>query len=235
METLIKTAYEGALDVLFPPTCIGCEGDGNWLCYACQSRMSLFHHAACARCGSLKHEHDCKGEWPLASVTVCGPYADPSWRRLLTSFKYRSARCLEKAFRDVLTSFRQQYQDPWPWANRETMLIGAVAADERRKRERGFDHGEWLADLVHEALIPWGTRTPLLTRVKAVPANASLTSDLHRLLNIRGAFAAIREIRQPVLLVDDVLTTGATAVESAKVLLAAGAPEVHLFTFATGK
>ena len=114
------------------------------------------------------------------------------------------------------------------------MLITAIPADARRKRERGFDHASVLADVVQEILVPWGERKDLLWRKRMTLTNAKLPPDATRSANVADSFQSFGKITVPVLLVDDVITTGATAAEAARILLAAGAPEVHVFAWARG-
>ena len=222
------------LDILYPPTCVMCSAGDAWLCPACQRELYCYRRAGCPRCGERDRDHVCTGEWPFASVTVCGPYGDPAWRRMLTTYKYRSAACLDQALRQILKRFRDQYLDPWPWAQRNRIWIAAIPADARRKRQRGFDHAARLADLVQEVLLPWGERRDILGRARMTMTNAKLPSDDLRAANVSGSFRATGPITEPVLLVDDVLTSGATMAEAAKILLAAGAPEVHVFCWARG-
>jgi competence protein ComFC len=65
--------------------------------------------------------------------------------------------------------------------------------------------------------------------------NAALPTDETRQANVHGIFSVQQRISEPVLLVDDVLTTGATAEEAARALRLSGAPEVHVFVMATGR
>jgi predicted amidophosphoribosyltransferase len=213
-----------ALDILYPPTCVVCGNDGAWFCVACQEAIHFNQHA-----------HACEDDWPFASVLACGSYADPVLRRCLTRFKYHSASCLVEDLKSLLKRFRARYLDPWPWAGLSELTITSIPGDERRLRERGMDHAALLVDAVQAVIVPWATRASLLKRQKTVLQNALLPADQTREANVRGAFVTHEAVKGSVLLVDDVLTTGATAVEAAKTLLNAGASAVHLFVLASGK
>jgi predicted amidophosphoribosyltransferase len=156
---------------------------------------------------------------------------------MITSLKYRSASCLiQGAFVPLLKRYRREFKDPWPWAGLSSLTIVPAPLDARRKRERGLDHANLLAQAIQETFIPWATIEPLLIRKKSVLPNASLHSDDLRYANITGAMEATRSLAgEDILLVDDVLTTGATALEAARALRAQGAGEIHLFTMAIGR
>jgi predicted amidophosphoribosyltransferase len=105
---------------------------------------------------------------------------------------------------------------------------------EGRYRERGYDQATLLAAEVAKAL-----RRPLgdsfLTRVRATIRQVGL-SEGDRDTNVHGAFAASERVTgRSLVLVDDVLTTGATAREGARVLKAAGAVQVFVLTLARAR
>lgn len=113
-------------------------------------------------------------------------------------------------------------------------VVVAVPTTARRLRERGFNPAGLLASVIAEHLrIP---RVGALLRPAEGPRQVGLPPS-QRAANVRGAFepagahsGALR--RQNVLLVDDVLTTGATGAEAARVVEACGARTVALVTFA---
>ncbi|MCC6563279.1 ComF family protein [Candidatus Uhrbacteria bacterium] len=166
----------------------------------------------------------------IDSVTTIGPYADPALRALITGFKYQSATCLEDAFTQLLRRF---FDDKKPaWVSAGVVLI-PVPSSEHRILERGFDHVQALANIVGE-----GTGTPssnrILKRRRQTLSNADLQNEDARRGNVHGAFEIIGKAPESVLLVDDVVTSGATAVECAKLLKNHGAKQVYLFTWANG-
>ena len=101
-----------------------------------------------------------------------------------------------------------------------------------KRRVKGHDPVAWLADAIAAEL-----RLPhhpaLLRRRRWTPSQTTL-SPARRLRNVRGAFRSggAVEAGQAVLLIDDVLTSGATAGECARTLQAAGAGEVFVLTAA---
>jgi len=209
------------IDILFPPTCVSCEAAGDWLCEDCLRQVVLYAHPREMKTG-------------FRSLISCGAYADPVLRKMVTTFKYRSAKCLQSAWTRLLQRFRASFLDAWPWAGEEEMIVTSVPADPRRSRARGMDHAALIAQAVTDVLVPWASRERLLERVRMTPQNALLPADATRSINISGAFCATRSINSPVLLVDDVMTTGSTLEEAANILLAAGAPRVYGVVMAEG-
>jgi predicted amidophosphoribosyltransferase len=106
----------------------------------------------------------------------------------------------------------------------QSSLVAWVPGRARDRRRRGFDHAEVLGRGVARAL-GLGAR-PLLRLAREPPDQASLSAAARR-RNLVGAFAATR-CPEPVLLVDDVVTTGATAAACASALRAAGCPLVEV-------
>ena len=118
------------------------------------------------------------------------------------------------------------------------LLVVAVPLHRARERERGYNQVVLLAD----AALTWLRRERpdwrlqrahgLLKRVKSTESQYVLSRKGRR-RNLRGAFAVCGDVRgREVLLVDDILTSGATARECARMLMAAGAAKVWVVTVA---
>jgi competence protein ComFC len=108
-------------------------------------------------------------------------------------------------------------------------MLTWVPLSSRRRAARGYDQAEALARSVAGALDAPVTRT--LARVIDAPPQAR-RSRLERLGALWGAFRATGPVEDVVVLVDDVVTTGSTAAECARVLRAAGARQVHVLACA---
>ena len=92
---------------------------------------------------------------------------------------------------------------------------------------RGIDHGRLLAEaFAQRRNLPYH---PLLIRTRETATQQGLNAAQRR-KNLHGAFAAAARISTPVLLIDDVYTTGSTTEICADALRAAGAPEVFVLT-----
>jgi len=212
MNMILSPVKEIVLDVLFPPTCITCGSPDGWMCEECLQGIRV-------------HQ---KG------VLAIGSYSDPILRTLVTRLKYEAASCLMPTVEDLLRRFRDGRLEPWPWAGVERLTIVSIPPDAGRLRERGFDHVSRFADAVWKRLVPWAVRKEALIRVERRLPNADLPANAAREANVRGMFCALGKIQGPVLLVDDVMTTGATLNEAATVLKEAGATAVYFFVMAKG-
>lgn len=107
-------------------------------------------------------------------------------------------------------------------------MVISVPTDAARRRQRGFDIPE---SIFAQALAVKGAWQPqVLARIKATAPQYGLVPDKRR-SNVRGCFAVQGDVRgKKILLVDDILTTGATLDEAAKTLKQAGAKSVYALT-----
>lgn len=232
-RTTLRRARGALLDLLFPPRCAGCGRRGEWLCAACLAQVPPLPAARCARCDSpLAGKSDCRVcrsaalrhlDWVRSAYPFVGPV-----REAIHRFKYGKERAraahLAAAFPPLL--------DQLPGgARHDPPLLVPVPLSAARRRERGYNQAEALARALAEGGA-WPTTTRLV-RTRATPPQVGLDPAARR-RNVRGAFAwhGAPLAGARVLLVDDVLTTGATADECAAVLKAAGAGWVGLLTVA---
>lgn len=208
-----------ALDLLFPRRCAGCGG-GPWpFCPACLLRLEPLASPWCTRCGSPS----------LLDVPRCLDCPPPAVTSARAPFRY------EGPAREAV--HRLKFSG---WRDVGAALAGAIAACDgladadvvtwvplarRRLAERGYDQARALAvSLARELGLP----VVGLLRRGVATGPQSQRRGAERRTAMRGAFAPGRPAPQRVLLVDDVLTTGATAAACAEALREAGAVEVHL-------
>jgi ComF family protein len=115
-------------------------------------------------------------------------------------------------------------------------LITWVPISAKRLKKRGFDQCQLLAEaLSREVDLP---AVPLLKKVRDNPPQSGIVGHAHRKANVLGVYQVMntQQLQEKrILLLDDILTTGATAGECARVLLTAGAREVHLGVVAASK
>ncbi len=156
-----------------------------------------------------------------------GPYSG-TLRDLVRELKYRKRRRVADRFAEMIGSDPQAAE-----LLADGGVLVPVPLHPRRCRERGFNQSELLASaLARRSSLPIAPRA--LVRRRDTPTQTGLSAAQRR-DNVRGAFA-IRERAKVagriVVLVDDVLTTGATARECAAALLGAGARSVRVLTVA---
>jgi ComF family protein len=237
----VRSLLRAAEAFLLPPACLGCRrylADGTRLvCPTCASRLPRVPHPRCPRCDAPLRP----GQGPAA--TGCRECVE--WPSVLTGS--RQAAALDGVARDLVHALKYEgweragavmAQALLPLLPEDSAWGGAslvpVPSAPERVRSRGFGQADILA---RELSLACGR--PLLRPLRRQPGGASQVT-LHpeeRRANVEGAF----RIRQdpdlglegrPVLLVDDVLTTGATASEVSRVLEGAGAGPIHLLAFA---
>jgi predicted amidophosphoribosyltransferase len=236
MGDLLRDLGRGALDLLWPRACYACDASLGgtrepWICAACRDALPLFREgdSLCARCarplGPLSAAGacpDCRQVAPrFEAVRAAGAYRGPL-RRLVTGFKYARRPSCAWPLGEILAERLRG----WGAVGDGALLVPFPTTAAARRR-RGFDPPDLLAGEVARRL-----RLPLapgaLRRVGEPAPQASL-SRTDRLAGPRGTLVVARPagIRdRTVLLVDDVLTTGASASEAARVLLGAGAARV---------
>jgi ComF family protein len=202
------------------------------LCESCWSLLPRHRGAACG-CGAalapgLPACGRCRrGLSPFGAGASLGPY-EGVLRVAVHELKYRSRRRVAGRLSEAMLD------DP----RVRGVLAGAealvpVPLHPRRQRTRGFNQSELLAEaLGHQAGI--AVAASALVRRKDTRSQTGLSAAARR-ANVKDAFAVRRRAQvagRTVVLVDDVLTTGATAAACARALRAAGAREVRLLTAA---
>lgn len=231
------------LDVLLPAGCIACRtwipGGRNapLVCARCTSLLRTAPWPRCERChyprGTGRAESagcfQCT-DWSPSLTTarfayVLAPPADD----LVHALKYEGWPELASVMGDALARLR--VSEP-PSAGSRKVVV-PVPTTEERMRSRGYNQAELLARRLAQV-----RDLPLYNALERPGARHSQTAltPAERRENVRSAFQAARDPAGPiqgahVLLVDDVLTTGATASEAASVLAGMGAETVTLLTY----
>lgn len=190
-------------------------------CASCGLPFRSFQDSAEHLCG------DCIQHMPPYAGARSFGYYTAELSRLIQGLKFQGRKNLAKLLVPLMA---RAFWDSW---RREDFdLIVPVPLHVKRKRERGYNQSELLArSLARQIAIPC---SKALTRDRSTLPQVGLT-DSQRLENVRKAFRCanpqqISERR--ILLVDDVMTTGATAASASGTLLEAGARRVSVLTVA---
>ena len=209
-------------DLLYPQdvACLCCDGalgekDTDGVCASCQ--------AALQRLAQRQEEREADGLEPLPegldALHAAFVYEGPA-RKLVHRLKYESVRAAA-----VPLARQMAYLS----AGEEEMIV-PVPTDAKRERKRGFNQSEVLAQYMADEL---GMRMErALIRVDARRPQTGLTAQ-ERMENLVGCMAAGDAVNgKRVLLVDDVVTSGATVLEAARALRRAGARSICVFAAA---
>jgi ComF family protein len=223
--------------VLLPPTCLLCAGKGQHahfdLCTACANDLPV-NGNACAQCG--EQLAGTKGTAILCGACLRRP---PRYRNthcayrytypvdhLVRALKYHGRLTHARVLGELLArSLTHSRTEPWP----ELLIPVPLAAS--RYRERGFNQASELAEQLQRQLaIP--VRADLLERKRATREQAGLDRTGRR-KNVRNAFVMRAPLAaKHVAIVDDVVTTGSTVNEVARVLKRAGAEQIEVWAVA---
>jgi ComF family protein len=210
--------------LLFPPACGGCGRRGAWFCAECAALVQRDPSARCARCDAPAPEpvSRCRGcaAWPPELLLVRAPFLfDGPVRTALHRVKYRGEHARARDLGRRLAAFAQ---DELAESLGTVHLVVPIPLHPSRLRQRGFNQSELLAAAVAETLgLPLVSH---LVRARPTPPQVGLGREARR-RNIAGAFgwSGPALCGQLVLVVDDVVTTGATLSEAARALATAGA------------
>lgn len=222
MLTLGRRPVAALLDLALPPACAGCGAEGEPLCRGCRPALDV---RLLVPAGTPLGLPDGPPD-PLVRLEWCAPFAGVV-RQALHALKYAGERRLAQPLGEAVAA-------RWARSGGGGDLLVPVPVHATRRRERGYDQAELIAAAAGRRLgLPM---LPAVERVRATTAQYRLDRR-HRAANVATAFAVrlgaeARVAGRHVVVVDDVVTTGATLAATASALLAAGALSVSAITVA---
>lgn len=200
-----------ALDLFYPPKCMLCgrllESSGDTLCGKCGQELPEYD-------GPLRTV-------PMIDAVVAPFFYEPPIRDAILRFKFHGMQGYAGQFAKWMAVWVRDHLEG------KYDLITWVPCSRRRRWTRGFDQAELLARALAAELN--GETVCTLRKIRHNPKQSRTANAARRRANVLGVYEAVNPslwVGKRILLVDDVVTTGATASECAKVLRMAGAAGV---------
>lgn len=201
-----------------------CGREGDWVCSRCFDKIEFINTPICFKCGKLSPNFEvcsvCKRKHSLKRVITCAHWQDPA-KTIVYQLKYRKIFAVADKLGALMAVNLHKYKPM------DAVLV-PVPLHKFKLWQRGFNQSEHLANEVHRYLNI--SVCNCLARVKNTRPQFGLDKNL-RPSNVAGAFCFVSKFKNSILgkrviLIDDVVATGSTISECAKVLKQAGAREV---------
>lgn len=214
--------YSQLLNILFPARCIICGKEGAHFCTLCREKIPL------------------RGDFNHAGIFSLWEYGYPYVRNALLALKYKNKRMLASDIAESLHDTLLEHLAEKSVFNNslESSLytVVPIPLSAQRFKKRGYNQAELLAEeLCRKNPLSFILETGVLYKIKDTETQVSVKDRAKRLQNIRGSFAVKHPEKicgKTILVIDDVVTTGATIEEARRVLLKAGARVVYGVTVA---
>jgi competence protein ComFC len=234
------TVFMELLDLFFPKRCVGCNKFGDYICSDCFTRISFDVESICLVCNhpaidGITHPL-CRGKYTIDGSLASLAYKGIT-RRLVSRFKYQPYL---SDLAHVLTDFFYEgliQQEQFHIILKKESIFVPIPLHSEKYRARSYNQAEILAKNIGKRFsIPV---YPVLNRVKKTQTQTTLTREKRR-ENIKGAFVLNKQNYEKIkgkqiVLVDDVITSGATILEAANVLKRNGVGKVWGIALAHGK
>jgi len=230
------------LDLLYPRNCVQCGASSpeafSHLCWDCLAETPQIEAPFCVCCGDpvagdIQHDYtcfSCSRHRPAFDVARSALRYEGAVGTALRALKYHHALWLARDLSALLSACIEA-----EYSGVDFDCISTVPLHAIRRRSRGFNQSALLASsLARRMHCPFNGRA--LRRIRPTLSQTGLTAS-QRAANVRGAFRAglfTRLTDKKILLIDDVMTTGATVNACAESLKKGGACTVHVVTVARG-
>lgn len=231
MKDILKTVKIFILDLIFPGECLGCGREGSYLCGDCLEKIDLNHSDNCALChkpsSGGKICAQCQPETKLKAIWVAADYNQKVLQDLIHNLKYNYLEAIGADLSRLLVKYLkvknilEQYQ-----IRSDNAVLIPVPLHKKRFLNRGFNQSDLLAAKL-SADLGIG-KVNFLTRIKNTQTQINLNRS-QRQQNIKDAFSLKGDFNpnKKAILIDDVVTTGSTLKECAKVLADSGFTEIY--------
>lgn len=225
--------FEGFLNLIFPSKCLGCGKNlesNSVICEECLSKVRVNQTLFCGRCLARLPETKkiCHRDFPY-TLGAAASYGDETVKKLIHALKFQYLKAAAEPLGNLLVSYVEPLK-----LNIKNFTVVPLPLSSRRLKERGFNQSELIAKIFTSRF-----RLPLETNCLVRSRNSKPQSETktleERLKNVRECFG----IKKPeaisgknVILMDDVVTSGATLYEAANALKSAGVRKIVALTVA---
>ena len=222
------------LDLVFPISCLVCGKDGSYLCDNCRIKLPKLENQQCLVCQKPapfgKTHPYCVTRNSVDGALAALAHKDKNVHEIIRVFKYNFVSSLAKPLSSLIV---QTIHDQGLENYFQNFIIVPVPLHSRRFNWRGFNQASLLSlSLAEKLMIPMDEN--MIQRKKFTKPQVKLNAEDRR-RNIENAFILTGDAAgKKILLVDDVVTSGSTANEIAKLLKHAKAAEVWIATAAHG-
>lgn len=218
------------LDLIFPPACLSCRKSGSYLCTNCAKLLPVVE----------------KSEKTTENYSAIFIYQHPVVKRAIHLLKYRGGKIIARDLAKLLQQhlLRNNFLNKLENLEKtsEKFLVIPIPSSQKRERKRGYNQARELArELVRLAPDKLELAENILIKSRNTISQVQTKSREERLKNLRDAFAILdnheakEKIRnRKIILLDDVITTGATMSEARKTLASAEAREIYCLAIAHG-
>lgn len=218
------------LELLFPIPCVHCKKFEDDICQNCLKSISDISAHECPQCGRLSSHFNlcpkCKEVLrPIKSLIHLGDFHSPVLRKSIIGLKYFERKGVARILGKLLAQRIKNQDLPFD-------IICPVPLYKDKERKRGYNQSFEIALAISKFLNK--PLTNALIKTHETKAQATLNKQA-RLINISGCFAVKSKVdieNKDILLVDDVITTGATLIEAALTLKNSGARRISAATLA---
>jgi len=225
-------------DIIFPKYCLLCGQEGTYWCDTCQTKDILAWGKSCFKChvagADLNLCSACQESYFFDGLLCASDYEDQTISALIQTCKYRFVKELTLTLgllmsnyltKELASSRNVFFKDFFK------ATVVPVPLSKSRQNWRGFNQAELIAKVVVDYFnLDYNSN---LKRLKHRPPQAKL-SEAKRLTNMTNCFSFSGPAPKKIILIDDVVTTGTTVNECAKVLRACGATEILVLACAKG-
>ncbi len=207
------------IDFIFPKHCLGCGKNGEIFCFRCLNNVP-------------------KAKPPGEKIYPALDYRDEKLKRALWLFKYGGYSSFAGIFGEIIYDrILEETADLKIFSGSGEFLIIPIPLSPDKLKKRGFNQSELIARKIcgEDGGKSFILRNDILIKTRETESQMSIKERGKRLKNLAGSFAVKNGAElagKNVIIIDDVITTGTTVSEAARVLREAGAGEILAFTVA---